>query len=129
MHRRIWLAIAAIGLAVAGCGGGGDDTAAIETVATEFQFAPAVWNVPEGAEVTLTLDNQGTEDHEWALLSGEIESEAEFTEDLVIWEIEAAPGESVEGTFTAPAAGSYQVVCVIPGHFDSGMEGVLTVGG
>ena len=42
---------------------------------------------------------------------------------------EAASGASAQGTFTAPAAGTYQVVCVIPGHFDSGMEGELTVEG
>jgi uncharacterized cupredoxin-like copper-binding protein len=30
-------------------------------------------------------------------------------------------------TFTAPAAGTYQVICAIETHFDAGMEGSLTV--
>jgi uncharacterized cupredoxin-like copper-binding protein len=126
MQRRIWLAIAAIGLVVAGCGGGGSS---IEATATEYAFDPAAWTVTAGEEVTLTLTNEGAAEHEWALLSEEIASEAEFSEDLVIWEMEAASGASAQGTFTAPAAGTYQVVCVIPGHFDSGMEGALTVEG
>jgi uncharacterized cupredoxin-like copper-binding protein len=29
-------------------------------------------------------------------------------------------------TFTAPAAGTYQVICAIETHFDAGMEGSLT---
>ena len=126
MHRRIWLAIAAIGFVVAGCGGGGSS---IEATTTEYAFNPSAWTVTAGEEVTLTLTNEGAEEHEWALLSEEIESEADFTEDKVIWEMEAASGASAQGTFTAPAAGIYQVVCVIPGHFDSGMEGTLTVEG
>ena len=126
MHRRIWLAMATIGLLAAACGGGGDS---IEATATEYAFDPATWTVTAGEEVTLTLTNDGNEEHEWALLSEEIASEADFTEDKVIWEMEAAVGASEQGTFTAPAAGTYQVVCVIPGHFDSGMEGTLTVEG
>ncbi len=50
-------------------------------------------------------------------------------EDLIVFEISAAAGEAVTNTFTAPAAGTYQVICKIPGHFSAGMEGLLTVTG
>jgi len=30
-------------------------------------------------------------------------------------------------TFTAPDAGTYQVICAIETHFDAGMEGSVTV--
>lgn len=40
----------------------------------------------------------------------------------------AAGGETVEVTFTAPSkAGDYEYVCSFPGHYVSGMKGVLKV--
>lgn len=40
----------------------------------------------------------------------------------------AAGGETVEVTFTAPnKAGDYEYVCTFPGHYVSGMKGVLKV--
>lgn len=40
----------------------------------------------------------------------------------------AAGGETVEVTFNAPdKAGDYEYVCTFPGHFVSGMKGVLKV--
>lgn len=40
----------------------------------------------------------------------------------------AGPGETVEVTFKAPTApGDYTFLCSFPGHFLSGMKGVLTV--
>lgn len=40
----------------------------------------------------------------------------------------AGPGEVVEVTFTVPStAGKYPFVCTFPGHFQSGMKGMLVV--
>jgi azurin len=40
----------------------------------------------------------------------------------------AGPGETVEVLFTAPAKpGSYPFICTFPGHYQSGMKGVLVV--
>lgn len=40
----------------------------------------------------------------------------------------AGPGETVQVTFTAPSTpGRYDFVCSFPGHFASGMRGVLTI--
>lgn len=37
-------------------------------------------------------------------------------------------GETVEVTFDAPKnAGDYEYVCTFPGHYNSGMKGILTV--
>ena len=36
-------------------------------------------------------------------------------------------GESATFTFTAPAAGTYQYVCTVPGHAPAGMVGTFTV--
>jgi uncharacterized cupredoxin-like copper-binding protein len=102
----------------------------ITAVATEFAFAPDSWTVPAGQEVTITLDNQGAIDHEWAIIveGVTVASEAEFDEDLVLYEVEAIPGGSSEtGTFTIENPGTYQVVCALPGHLDAGMVGTLVV--
>jgi len=37
------------------------------------------------------------------------------------------PGDTVEVTFKAPAAGSYTFLCSFPGHFVAGMKGTLVV--
>jgi azurin len=39
----------------------------------------------------------------------------------------AGPGETVEVTFKAPAAGTYPYLCTFPGHFAAGMKGDLVV--
>jgi azurin len=40
----------------------------------------------------------------------------------------AAPGETVEVTFKAPAVpGSYPYLCSFPGHYNAGMKGTLIV--
>jgi len=38
------------------------------------------------------------------------------------------PGTTFFANFTAPAAGTYEFVCQVPTHFQSGMHGVLTSG-
>lgn len=138
MHLRVATGLTvAMLLLVVGCGGGSDDAAdggsqaatAVEVEATEYGFAPDEWTIPADTDVEVTLANEGQIEHEWAVLSEGtmIESESEFGEDLVETEIEVvAPGESTTKTVNLPA-GTYQVICAIPGHFDQGMEGTLTV--
>lgn len=132
--------VVVVALVAAGCGDDddGDDEAGgaapaavrIEAHATDFAFDPATWTVPAGAEVTIEFENEGTQEHEWVIVEqgSEIATEAEFEEDVVLFEVEAiAPDEEVEETFTVDEAGTYQVICALPGHFAAGMEGELTV--
>jgi uncharacterized cupredoxin-like copper-binding protein len=53
------------------------------------------------------------------------ETEEELLADFVYVEDEVDAGDTKTLTFTAPAAGTYQVICAIEGHFDGGMEGEL----
>jgi uncharacterized cupredoxin-like copper-binding protein len=55
------------------------------------------------------------------------ETEEELLADFVNVEDEVEAGATKTLTFTAPDAGTYQVICAIEGHFDAGMEGELTV--
>jgi plastocyanin len=124
--------IAVLGL-LAACGGGqpAPATATIDVTATDFAFTPNTWSVPAGSTVTVNLTNNGTQEHEWVLLKPGTEVTVPFDDDdeaKVFWEIEAEDGQTVSGSFTAPAdAGTYTVVCGVPAHIESGMQGTLTV--
>lgn len=122
---RVSLVAAAVLLA--GCSGTDAD---ITTTATEYQFSPDDWTVTAGEEFSIELVNEGAIEHEWAVvdLGEDIESEDEFSEDIVLLEVEAIDaGASTVQSFTIEDAGTYQVICALPGHFDQGMEGTLTV--
>ncbi|MET0880054.1 MAG: cupredoxin domain-containing protein, partial [Acidimicrobiales bacterium] len=84
------------------------------------------WTVPAG-EFELEFTNDGSTDHEWVIMTEPITSEAEFTEEGVLDEVETGAGETVTATFTVDDAGEYQIICGLEGHFDAGMEGTLTV--
>jgi uncharacterized cupredoxin-like copper-binding protein len=134
-----------------GCGGGGDTAGTggssseppaggaedIEVAMTEFAFDPSEVSVGAGSEVTVTASNEGSIEHDLVVLDHgqEITAEDELPDDLdlvrsdAVLSLHADPGAADSGTFTAPAAGDYQVVCLVPGHFSAGMEGTLTVEG
>lgn len=128
---RVAAGVAVLTLVGAGCGDdddGGDASSDLATTATDFQFDPDAWTTTAGEEFSITLTNDGETEHEWAVLTEEISSEEEFSEDIVLLEVEAIPaGEETTESFTIDDAGTYQVICAIEGHFDAGMEGELTV--
>jgi uncharacterized cupredoxin-like copper-binding protein len=116
--------------------GGSDASTNLEVTTTDFQFSPNSWTVPAGAEVSIDITNDGAVVHEWVLMQPgvTIESEADLPEteeellaDFVNVEEEVEPGATTTLTFTAPTAGTYQVICAIEGHFAAGMEGELNV--
>lgn len=127
------LVLAAFGVVACSSGGGetnGGDRPALTELTTsivEYQFTPDTWKVPAGEQITITITNDGALKHEWVLLQEgvRIASEAEFEEGFVNVEQEVEPGQTQTLTFQAPAAGTYQVICAIPGHFDAGLQGVL----
>ena len=129
--KRLTLGVLVLAMVAAACGDddGGGDGAAIAATTTDYAFTPASWSVAAGEEVTLTLTNAADQTHEWVILSAPITLEAEFTEAAVIWEMEAGAGATASDTFTAPAAGTYQIICALEGHFTLGMHGELTVTG
>lgn len=103
----------------------------------DFQFTPTSWTVPAGEKITIKLSNTGAVEHEWVLLRPGVritrESDLPDTEqallaDFVYWKTELDAGDSETLSFTAPAAGNYQVICAIEDHFNAGMEAELTVG-
>ena len=134
-RKSMALLLVVLAVALAACSGGGASTD-IEVDMKEFVFDPQSWEIPAGEEITITLTNSGTIAHEWVLLKPGVtiaseadlpETEEELLSDFVYWEEEVEPGDTATFTFTAPAEGTYQIVCAIPGHFNGGMKGNLTV--
>ncbi len=137
---RVAAALAAAVLVVSSCGDSGGnggnggngedgDRNEIAVIGTEFVFTPATYTVDAGTEVTVTLTNEGSIEHNWVLLAEPIRSEDDLTDGNILAEAIAQPGEAGSVTFPAPAPGDYQVICDIPGHFAAGMEGDFTVDG
>ncbi len=133
--RRRWVKwvgliglVAALALILAACG---PRTANLTVTMTDFEFTPSSWEVPAGAEVTITMTNDGTLEHEWVIMNLGTEATAPFDEDdegNIYWEGEVEPGESETFTFTAPSEpGEYQIVCGTPTHLENGMIGTLLV--
>lgn len=57
-----------------------------------------------------------------------VESATGLDDAQVYRTLRAGAGEKASDTFLAPAvAGSYQVICTVPGHLEAGMTAVLTV--
>ena len=116
-------------LALTACGPKGPTKIAVNM--TEYKYDPLTWTVPAGGQVDITLTNAGKLQHEWVIIKKGEQVTMPFDaddEDKVFWEIEAGPGETVTGTFTAPSdPGTYTIVCGTPGHLEQGMAATLTV--
>lgn len=89
--------------------------ATITVVTTEFKFQPEVLTVRVGDRVRVTLDNsQGVLQHD--MLQSDLKIHAEVQ-----------PGKKVTFEFTPAQAGTFDLVCSVPGHKEAGMTGKLVV--
>lgn len=131
--RDISLAIAVFGIALSACGSSAPATE-IDVTLDEFKMSPTSWTVAAGEQITINITNDGTVDHEWVILQPGVtiaseddlpETEEELLADFVYWEEEVESGDTGTFTFTAPAAGTYQIICAIEDHFNGGMKGEL----
>lgn len=124
--RLSLLIVVVLAVALAACGGGGGGGAAQPAAgktysvdATEFEFKPNAFSGTVGQKITFKINNKGTVDHNFVILSADGSQELTKTEVKV--------GSSVTLEFTPSAAGEYQIDCNLPGHKEAGMMGKLTV--
>jgi len=127
MQNHIGALTAAALLLLAACGDSGDVNLSgdLEVTGVEFEFLPDAYVINEG-DIEIVFSNAGSIIHEWVVLSDEIADESEFSEDLVLFRVEAPAGQTARATLTI-GPGSYQVVCAIEGHLNAGMKGTLEV--
>lgn len=120
--------IFACGAGPSGEAGGGVTAGSLTVVASEFAFDPSSVTVAAAQDVSITLENSGAIEHEWAILKAgsNITSEAELAEAQILFILPSvAAGASNTDSFNL-AEGNYQIICTIQGHLDAGMKGELT---
>ncbi|MCP3910021.1 MAG: hypothetical protein GY713_03605 [Actinomycetia bacterium] len=112
-----------------GSDSGSDSSAptSVDLSAIEFAFEPGSVTVAAGSDVEVNVLNDGAVDHELVILNaGErITAEAEFDESMVLdrtMVLEAGASDSITVNLEP---GTYQIVCLVPGHFSAGMEDEL----
>ena len=117
--------IAAVALFTTACGSAqpaaaSKDTAQpaqeITVVGVDMAFQPTTVEVKAGQPVKVTLKNQGVMEQNW---------QDKLANETVT--VQARPGQSASKTFTPREAGTYEVICSIPGHEQAGMVGTLVV--
>ncbi len=140
MVRIAAVGMLALGLTIAGCGGGNSDPGAggakdavvIAISAENVRFVPDAISVPAGKVVTITLKNldESTEhdfeieDLEATVIEGGSEQHGGGTQKVAV---HTKPGGTSSITFRADKAGTYKIICTIDGHADAGMVGELIV--
>jgi uncharacterized cupredoxin-like copper-binding protein len=116
-------------LALAGCGGDGDDSgdgaatgAAAGTPVTmslvDFALEPKTVQLDAAGTYTFKVTNNGQTEHALEIEGNGVEEETDTL----------SPGDSGEVTVEL-AMGEYELYCPIDGHRANGMEGTLVVAG
>ncbi|MFZ1395928.1 MAG: plastocyanin/azurin family copper-binding protein [Candidatus Promineifilaceae bacterium] len=147
MKLKYLLILAIFGaLFFAACGGGGEEESTgpeattIQVTQNDNYYGstpdnadnPPVWNVNAGGQVAVQLTNNGTTQHNWAVIKMDAEMPATFDSaanaDLILHETGLVDaGSDFRETFVAPTEpGDYLVICTVAGHYPS-MQGRLSV--
>jgi plastocyanin len=82
--------------------------------ATEFAFSPTEVRVQAGVTTNLEFQNEGSIFHT-------------FTVTDLNFELAANGGQRTSGAFRAERTGTYEFICSVPGHAQSGMRGRIIV--
>lgn len=107
-----------------------------ETDDGEMVFEPKQIDVKKGETIRFTVLNKGELEHEFVLDNHEgVMKHKEMMEKMPEMEhddpnsVRLDPGLDGEVVWKFANAGSFEFACLIPGHYDSGMKGMLTVAG
>lgn len=108
------------------------------TVDNEFAFEPAEYEVATGEVVTFRISNTGDMEHEFVL--GDEQAQQQMADEMAEDDghghsgemsnaVTIHPGEEAELTWRFPdEATTVLVGCHVPGHYEAGMRGTVTVG-
>jgi plastocyanin len=123
--RRPALTLAALALALAGCGGGDEPRrtatvpagASLHVVAKEYSFDPDGIVVRGGGSLRVTLDNEGSLAHNLKLRK----------DGRVVGGTPAFPAGESRTANLHVARGRYEYLCTVGDHAELGMKGTLEV--
>ena len=95
----------------------------------DFNFDPVQVTVPADEEITITIINNGTVGHKWAVMNRPVETPFDASDEAnIFFATVVEAGETSTETFRSPAAaGEYEMVCAIPGHPEVGLIGKIVV--
>ena len=115
MNKKVFAIVTAAVMAVlvlTACGGGAQPEG-IVIKGEDIAFSPKDVSAKAG-EITITFQNTGSIEHSLII------------EGLGVKLEKVQPGESASTTVQA-AAGTYEMLCDVPGHKEAGMVGTLTI--
>lgn len=97
-------------------------------------FSPANLEIKQGEQVKFVLKNAGALDHEFLIdtVANNAAHKSEMAERPDMQHEEPngrrlKPGETTELIWRFTKAGSFEIACLIPGHYESGMKGRVLV--
>jgi Cu+-exporting ATPase len=110
-----------------------DRTVTVETN-DRMRFVPGDLTIEQGETIAFTVTNTGNLPHEFVIGDAEVqeEHEGEMAVDDAghqdeTYAIELAPGETRTLVYTFDDSGELLYGCHVPGHYDAGMWGTITV--
>jgi uncharacterized cupredoxin-like copper-binding protein len=99
-----------------------------------MSYTPDKIEVKKGEQVKFVLENAGVVDHEFLIDSvtnnAQHKLEMEKNPDMQHEEPNGArlkPGATKEILWRFSNAGSFEFACLLPGHYESGMKGVVAI--
>ena len=131
-HARVWLAVPMIvGLAIvtASCG---DDEGGVSATLADFSITLDSDSAPAG-DVTFDVTNDAQQTHEFVVIQTDLAEDQLPTDDeglvdeegegvTLVDEIEDIAGGSSQSLTVNLDAGSYVLICNLPGHYQQGMH-------
>jgi uncharacterized cupredoxin-like copper-binding protein len=105
-----------------------DNNDVVEMEMGDFYFDPDQLQGSAGDEITIELENVSGQPHTFTIEEGAARGDNFDDWPLSEVDIEVGAGESDSITITLPdEAGEYEFICTIPGHYEAGQWGTLTV--
>ena len=123
--RALALAALIVAVALTGCGGDDGSSSAsgegttIEVHLSDFKLDPSTVSLQEPGTYTFRAVNDGQTTHALEVEGHGVEEETENIQ----------PGQTAEFTVDLTEGGDYELYCPVDGHRGMGMEGSVTVGG
>ena len=103
-------------------------------MADTMRFSPANLTVQQGETIRFALKNTGQVKHEFVLgLEKELKEHSELMKKFPEMEhaepnmVTLAPGQTGEVIWQFSKAGAVDFACLLPGHYDAGMKGLIKV--
>ncbi|MEI7847970.1 MAG: cupredoxin domain-containing protein [Chloroflexota bacterium] len=108
----------------------GPPVSSLSVELSEFKFTPAKMSVYANQEITIQLSNNGSLPHDFTILKPGAVAATPFDpqkqKEDILYNFSIDPQAAVTQKFTLPTPGEYNVICIVPGHVESGMTAKIT---